>query len=624
MLINANFSSEQELGGTLDFIYAKSKEGGVFHGILEAAFNEVTIVTAIHNIKANRGSRTAGLDQKNIKYYLKLPYETVIELVRKAVEDYKPCPVRRVYIEKSNGKKRPLGIPTMLDRIIQECIRIVIEPIVEAKFYPHSYGFRPERACKHAITVITQAITNGGKTPPVYAIEGDIQSFFDQVNHRILLNKLFKIGIHDKRILAIIKKMLLAGYFEEGKVCQTELGTPQGSILSPLLANVYLNDFDWFVGRMYHQPRYKCKTLKGCRKTLRYNGVIPKFIVRYADDWIILTTTRAEAERMLKALEEYFRHRLKLTLSAEKTKITNLTEQPAKFLQFDIVAEAPLSWVGKTPKRKLVGKNYPDFEKVKNQVRTICDTLATLKNCANEKERSLVIERVNSIIVGVMEYWKTGICSKTYKYIDHKVFQSAMHIFKKLYPVNFREHIKPSNTLTNRPQRHEGYKSMTFAVNVGETWIGITKAALTHSQWGNVPFNQGITPYSEEGRELIRKKKQKSPPQPRHPLYTQDTLEHIIHRKNSISNFEYYMNREYAYNRDRGKCRICGKLLTRQNRVCHRTDPSLPIDKVNKVANLVWIHRTCQSMIKSNESVKLPSRNMRKLEKLREKFNKIP
>jgi RNA-directed DNA polymerase len=246
MFISANFSTESGLKQNLDFIYARSEEGKGFHGLIEVISNPITITTAIHNIKSNKGSHTAGLDNKNINYYLQMSCEKLIGLVQKSIENYNPKPVRRVYIDKGNGKMRPLGIPTMLDRIIQECIRIVLEPIVEAKFYPHSYGFRPLRDCKDAITYAENIIKVNRKDKPIYAIEGDIKGFFDNINHHKLLKTLQEIGVYDKRVLMIIKKMLKAGYFE-GEIHETELGTPQGGILSPLLANVYLNNFDWTI-----------------------------------------------------------------------------------------------------------------------------------------------------------------------------------------------------------------------------------------------------------------------------------------------------------------------------------------------------------------------------------------
>ena len=215
--------------------------------------HEVTIVTAVHNIKSNKGSKTAGVDEIKMDSYLQMPKQELIDLIQRKFHKYQPKPARRVYIPKSNGKQRPLGIPSAIDRVVQECMRIVLEPICEAQFYPHSYGFRPYRAQKHAIRDIVNVINAGCRSPdqPVWAVEGDIKGCFDNINHRLLLQKLWRMGIHDKRVLSIIKAMLKAGYIESGIYYATTIGSPQGSILSPLLSNVYLNDFDWYIGRSY-------------------------------------------------------------------------------------------------------------------------------------------------------------------------------------------------------------------------------------------------------------------------------------------------------------------------------------------------------------------------------------
>lgn len=245
--LNVRFSTETELKRFLDFLYEKSGQGISFTGLLEAMVSETAIVTAIHNIKSNKGSKTAGVDGVKMDRYLQMPKDELITLIQSNFHHYKPKPARRVSIPKSNGKQRPLGIPTILDRIIQECVRIIIEPICEARFYPHSYGFRPYRAQKHAIRDIVNVINASCKSPdqPVWAVEGDIKGCFDNISHRVLLGKLWRIGIHDKRVLKIISQMLKAGYIESDLYYTTRAGTPQGGILSPLLSNVYLNDFDW-------------------------------------------------------------------------------------------------------------------------------------------------------------------------------------------------------------------------------------------------------------------------------------------------------------------------------------------------------------------------------------------
>ena len=175
--------------------------------------NEVTIVTAVHNIKSNKGSKTAGVDKIKMDRYLQMPKEELLSLIQSIFHHYQPNPARRVYIDKGNGKKRPLGIPTILDRIIQECVRLILEPICEARFYPHRYGFRPYRAQKQAIRDIVNVINAASRTQdqPVWAVEGDIKGCFDNIDHRLMLQKLWHMGIHDKRVLKIIIQMLKDG-----------------------------------------------------------------------------------------------------------------------------------------------------------------------------------------------------------------------------------------------------------------------------------------------------------------------------------------------------------------------------------------------------------------------------
>lgn len=550
---------------TLDFLYEKSKEGIAFTGLVEAMVNEVTIVTAIHNIKSNKGSKTAGVDQIKMNRYLQMPREELIALIRDSFSNYRPKPARRVYIPKKNGKQRPLGIPTVLDRIIQECVRIVIEPICEAKFYPHSYGFRPYRAQKHAIRDIINVINAATRSPdqPVWAVEGDIKGCFDNIDHRILLKKIWRIGIHDKRVIKMIQQMLKAGYIESGMMNDTKLGTVQGGILSPLLSNVYLNDFDWFVGRMYMEPHRQCKHKCNDTRRLKWSGVTPKYNFRFADDWVILTSTEQEAYRLKRMLTKYFRNRMKLELSQEKTFVTDLRTEGIHFLGFVVKAEKkrktpdPKTWT-----ENLVGKPLPDMERLKEKIQKIAGEVRVIGEITERSVQAAQIQRVNSMIVGLAQYLQPSICSHAFHAIDRRVNNTALAVWKRRFPKHYNKYQIPLEKLCNLPHRHEGYKSKTFAVPIEGKWFGITLAFITHSKYEIRPFDQRMTPYTEEGRRIYSYYRSKNKPLPcdRPSVNTARDIQLSVYAK-TVFNFEYFMNREYAYNRDKGKCKCCKKPL---------------------------------------------------------------
>ena len=629
MHLNVNLSSETDLKKLQDFLYAKSQQNVTFTGLLEAVASEVTITTAIHNIKSNKGSKTARVDKMKMDKYLQMPKEEVVALIQSNLRNYLPKPARRVYIDKDNGKKRPLGIPTILDRIIQECIKIIIEPICEAKFYPHSYGFRPYRAQKHAVSAICHTINLPAKpqNKAVFALEGDIKGCFDNINHRILLQKLWKMGIHDRRIITIIRQTLKAGYVEYDILYDTTAGTPQGGIISPLLSNVYLNDFDWYVGRMYCEPKHRvCKVKNNDIARLRRQGKHPKYNFRYADDWIILTPKQREAERLKKHLTKYFKYRLKLDLSDEKTKITDMRRKGADFLGFTIRAEKPR--LAKADSENLVGKPFPNMRKLSAKITGICDEIHKMKRMKKTSERIAQIQYINSVIMGIAEYIKISICSKAFDLIDNRVYISCHYTWKRLYPDTAKYMKIRLNRLSNIPHRHEGYKSRTYAIKYENMWVGITRAFITHSQHEIYPLSQKITPFTEEGRRryLSQRKNQKPLPLNRPSVNTHKDLEMSAYAKakNSIYNFEYFMNREYAFNRDKWKCRCCGTDLTyRKDKHCHHVNRQLSLEKINKVPNLAWVCFNCHHMIHMPyPPVNVDNKTKQKILKMREKLDK--
>ena len=200
------------------------------------------IRTAMDTVLARPGSTTAGIDGKRRDYF-KDHYEETVKLLVESLrgKTYEPQPVRRVYIPKSNGKLRPLGIPALRDRFVQEALRAILDPIFESDFCLHSYGFRKGRCTMDAIAVIMPLFNTSNKH--YYVIEGDIRSYFDTVHHRKLLS-LVKRRIADKDIIDLIWKFLKAGVMEGQLFAKTEQGVPQGGIISPLLANIYLHELD--------------------------------------------------------------------------------------------------------------------------------------------------------------------------------------------------------------------------------------------------------------------------------------------------------------------------------------------------------------------------------------------
>ncbi len=623
--LNVRFSTEAELKQTLDFLYEKSKEGIAFTGLVEAMVNEVTIVTAIHNIKSNKGSKTAGVDQMKMDKYLQMPKEDLIALIRDNFSNYKPKPARRVYIPKKNGKQRPLGIPTVLDRIIQECVRIIIEPICEARFYPHSYGFRPYRAQKHAIRDIVNVINAStfSQDQPVWAVEGDIKGCFDNIDHRILLKKIWRIGIHDKRVIKMIQQMLKAGYIESGTLNDTNLGTMQGGILSPLLSNVYLNDFDWFVGRMYMEPHRQCKHKCNDTRRLKWSGVTPKYNFRFADDWVILTSTEQEAYRLKRMLTKYFRNKMKLELSQEKTFVTDLRTEGIHFLGFVVKAEKkrrtpdPRTWTD-----NLVGKPLPDMERLKDKIQKIANEVREIGEITERSVQAAQIQRVNSMIVGLAQYLQPSICSHAFHAIDRRINNTALAVWKRRFPKHYNKYQIPLEMLCNLPHRHEGYKSKTFAVPIEGEWFGITYAFITHSKYESKPFDQRMTPYSEEGRRIYSYYRNRSKPLPcdRLSVNTAKDIQLSVYAK-TVFNFEYFMNREYAYNRDNGKCKCCKTPLFLDNKkYCYHIKGELPLDKVNKVQNLIWLCNSCYRMVNNGPiPPNIDEKVLKRIEKYKQK-----
>ena len=342
-----------------------------FERLYRILFNEEMYYVAYQNINAKPGNMTKGTDSQTIDEMSLDRIEKLIDAIRN--ESYQPRPSRRTYIPKKNGKKRPLGIPAFDDKLVQEVIRMILEAIYEGSFEHSSHGFRPQRSCHTALMQITKSF-NGAK----WFIEGDIKGFFDNINHDVLIG-ILQERISDERFIRLIRKFLNAGYIEDWVYYKTYSGTPQGGIVSPLLANIYLDRLDKYVkeyiklfdlgewrtpnrerSQLEYDKRIATQMLKAeddatDRKLIgrrikeidRKRALIPSCdemdsdyrrlkYVRYADDFLIgVIGSLDDCKQIKQDISNFLNEKLQLTLSDEKTLITH-SEKPARFLSFDI------------------------------------------------------------------------------------------------------------------------------------------------------------------------------------------------------------------------------------------------------------------------------------------------
>jgi group II intron reverse transcriptase/maturase len=337
-------------------------------------------------VLARPGSSTAGVDGKTRDNF-KASYEKEVTLIVDGLRSktYEPEPVRRAYIPKSDGTKRPLGIPALRDRIVQEALRAILDPIYESDFQPHSYGFRKGRCTMDAVAVIMPLFN--GSLKHFYVIEGDLKKYFDTVHHRKLLS-ILKQRIGDKDILDLISKFLKAGVMEEGLFARTETGVPQGGVISPLLANVYLNEFDKWAENRWNIPQNE-------RQKRRWHGNGNYKMVRYADDFVVVSNDTIAGVRDTKQeIKRYLEAELHLELSDEKTVITHVNEG-FEFLGFHIQRVKPEGrWV----------VHLRPTEKGKKRVKAkLKDLTSRSWTWMDEYQR---LTTLNAIVRGWAEYYK--------------------------------------------------------------------------------------------------------------------------------------------------------------------------------------------------------------------------
>jgi RNA-directed DNA polymerase len=379
---------------------------------------------AWEKVKTNTGSRTAGVDKVTRSNFERDEQGILARLLEKLKQDtFKPSPVRRTYIRevKSSGriKMRPLGIPNLEDRIVQEATRMILEPIFEPDFSRNSFGFRPGRSTHRAIeSVWKRLLPHTGYT---WVIEGDIASFFDTVNHKLML-RFLKRRIKDKKLLKLIWKFLRSGIMEEGSIRNTTIGTPQGGIISPLLANIYLNEFDRYMERITKRSAWK-------RNDNRKKGIANFQYTRYADDFVVLCSgTRGQAEVMKQEISNFLATELKLELAWDKTKVTHI-QDGFMFLGFHLSGGIGSS--GKV----IVRLRIPE-EAVKKAMQKI----DILLKARTDMSVNAKIQALNSVIRGWCQYYQYAtVPIFMFKKLEYKVFWDMAHWLGKKFKLQMPE-----------------------------------------------------------------------------------------------------------------------------------------------------------------------------------------
>lgn len=387
-----------------DELYQQSKDNMIFNDLMTLITSEKNIRLAYRNIKNNSGSMTCGIDKKTIKFIKRMSLRKFINIIQNKFKDYSPQDIRRIYIPKSNGKMRPLGIPTIIDRVIGQCILQVLEPIMEAKFHNNSNGFRPYKSCESAISQFQNYVY---RNKCYYVIDIDIKSFFDNVNHGKLLKQLWTLGIRDKQLLKIISLMLKSNIHGVGIPTK---GTPQGGILSPLLANVVLNELDWWLSEQW----ITYKTKKEFKQYVRDNGSVCSYerewlrkntklkefyFVRYADDIRIICKSYNDAVKLKIATIQWLQERLNLEVSEEKTKIVNLKKNYSNFLGFKIKVRKK----SKDARYTIISHME---DKAKVRVKTnIKSKLKDIQKSSTPKQIESNLHEYNQIVIGSHNYY---------------------------------------------------------------------------------------------------------------------------------------------------------------------------------------------------------------------------
>lgn len=616
-----------QMQSIFDDLYLRSQKGEIFTDLMEIILSRENILLSYRNIKANQGSKTPGTDNLTMDDIGKLSPEDVVYRINYIVcgspHGYRPKPVRRKEIPKPNGSIRPLGIPCIWDRLIQQCIKQVMEPICEAKFSDNSYGFRPLRSVENAMSKVQNLMMLSHLH---FVVEFDIKGFFDNVNHSKLIRQIWAMGIRDTKLLYVIRQILKAPIrMQDGRIVTPQKGTPQGGIISPLLANIVLNELDhWIESQWQENPlaikHQRDRGNKGMDKSNGYTimkktNLKEMFEVRYADDFRVFCRTKTDAENVKIAVTQWLWERLKLEVSQEKTRVVNLKRHYSDFLGFQIKVK---------PKGKIKGQNkYVVTSKMcekalKREKQKLVSQAKRIARPVGKRTEEIEIHTYNSMVMGIQNYYRIAMDINHDCRVLHRAVMTVLT--NRLKPERLTKNRKKGRKLTKTEMKRYGKSSMLrFSKS-----CGLPIYPIGYVQHKNaMGKKRSINPYTSEGRKGI------------HDNLRVNT--HLMHEMMLQPRYgksaEYMDNRISLFSAQWGKCAVTGIAFQSLDDIhCHHKTPKT-MGGTDKYANLVLvltpvhrlIHATKENVIKRYlEMLNLNSSQIKKLNKLRLLVNNEP